>query len=190
MTYETQQDLGEQLVNKTEPNPASSTDAAPKQKRPREYRKSGFYKRKRRVNLRGLDGMDARTVEGRDVLKFRDDSIDQLGGQDLSPTKKALLDVAVGERYLWRSGWAYIMQLGDKLVNKRKRAFPPVVKDTLLIGESLKKSLQTLGLERVARQVTLQALLDATDDPPANRQTAPEPWARLTMLNATARAKG
>ena len=125
------------------------TTAPPQQKPRREYHKSGYYKRKRKVNKRGLDGMDARTIEGRDALAFRDDALADLGGKDIATTKKAVLDVAVGERYLWRSGWAFIMEQGGNVVNKRKRSFFPVVKDILAVGESLTKHMKDLGLERV-----------------------------------------
>jgi len=42
------------------------------------------------------------------------------------------LHVAVGECYLWRSGWAFIMEQRGNVVNKRKRSFYPGVKVTIL----------------------------------------------------------
>jgi len=146
------------------------SDAATTPKSRREYHKSGYYKRKRKVNKRGLDGMDARTVEGRDALTFRADAIADLGGQDIATTKKAVLDVAVGERYLWRSGWAFIMEQGGNVVNKRKRSFYPVVKDILAVGESLTKHMKDLGLERVTKTLTLAELLNQDDEPESKPQ--------------------
>jgi len=124
----------------------------------REYQKSGFHKRKRRINRRGLDGIDARTVEGRDALRWRDNEIRDLGGADnVSTAKAGLVDVATGERYLWRSGWAFIMQeQGGSKINKRKKAFYPIVKDVLDIGEKLARHLKDIGLERQAKTISLE----------------------------------
>ena len=140
------------------------TEAATPRKARRDYRKSGFYKRTRRIKQRGLDGIDARTVEGRDALSFRDNAIADLGGKDITTTKKALLDVAVGERYLWRSGWAFIMADGGNVINKRRRAFYPAVRDIIMVGEALTRHLKDLGLQRVIKPLTLDDILDGDDD--------------------------
>lgn len=140
----------------------STTTAPTEQKRPREYLKSGFYKRKRKVKQRGLDGIDARTVEGRDALRFRDKSLEGLGG-DITEMKRGYLDIVVGERYLWRSGWAFIIEQGDGVINKRRRGFIPMVKDVIKIGESLGKHLETLGLEPVPKRVQTLAEIFAEE---------------------------
>ena len=124
--------------------------------------KHGLHKRIRNIKRRGLEAIDARTLEGRDALTFRENALADLGGKDISTTKKAVLDVAVGERFIWRSGWAFIMRDGGEksIINKRKRAFYPIIKDVLAVGDSLTRHLKELGLERLQKTLSLQDLLD------------------------------
>ena len=130
------------------------------QKAPRSYQKHGLNKRKRAIKKRGIDGIDARTAEGKDALKFRDRAISDLGGDQIPTLKKSIVEVATGERYLWRCGWTFILnELKGNPINKRKKCFYTVAKDVLALGESLIRHAKDAGVERVAKTTDLASRL-------------------------------
>jgi hypothetical protein len=142
------------------------------QKPKRQYRKSGYYRTLKRLRGRGISGIDRRTGPGKDALSFRDEAVIDLGGNsNLTSTKKALLDIATMERYLFRFGVEYILSLNAP-VNKRKRAFFPIVKDIVSLGDSLTRHLVVLGLERVLPPPkTLSDYLDEIQEEEASSAT-------------------
>src|SRR5262245_12568755 len=102
---------------------ASMNTAEPGEERGRGYKKRGLYKRMQDAKRRGIDAIDARTAEGKDALKFRDNVIDQNGGEDLVDTMKGIIDVATVNRWLWRSGTTYMLTELPSPINKRKKCF-------------------------------------------------------------------
>ena len=154
------------------------SDTATQQKPKRQYRKSGYYRTLKRLRGRGINGIDKRTGPGKDALSFRDEAVTDFGGDsNLTSTKKALLDIATMERYLFRFGVEYILSL-DAPVNKRKRAFFPIVRDIVSLGDSLARHLVVLGLERVPRPAkTLEQFEAEIEAERANQPTdeGPEP---------------
>jgi hypothetical protein len=73
--------------------------AEPKQNGRREYRKHGLTVLKRAVNSLGNRAIDKRTVTGRALAKWRQDLIQDLGG-DVSTPQSAIGDLAVKSKLL------------------------------------------------------------------------------------------
>lgn len=101
-----------------------------------------------RVNLRGFRAIDRRKVAARSAIEWRSELLADLGGvETLSAARMALVESATRT-------WLYVQHLDafmleqTSLVNARKRAVLPVVKERLLLVESLQRTLLALGLDR------------------------------------------
>ena len=108
-----------------------------------------------------------RTVRG-----WRDEILEDLGGDTVSAARRAILDAAVGSKIILSSLDAFLFQLassGQGMVNRRGRYAYRIVSDRQRVADSLVKQLSTLGLDRVERPpVDLGAYL-------ASRRSAPAP---------------
>jgi hypothetical protein len=108
-----------------------------------------------------------RTVRG-----WRDEILEDLGGDTVSAAKRAVLDAAVGSKIVLSSLDAFLFALagsGRGLVNRRGRYAYRIVNDRMRVADSLVKQLSTLGLDKVERPpVDLTAYL-------ASRPSAPAP---------------
>jgi hypothetical protein len=90
-----------------------------------------------------------RTVRG-----WRDEILEDLGGDTVSAAKRAVLDAAVGSKIVLSSLDAFLFQLassGQGLVNRRGRFAYRIVNDRMRVADSLTRQLQTLGLDRIER---------------------------------------
>ena len=108
-----------------------------------------------------------RTVRG-----WRDEILEDLGGDTVSAAKRAILDAAVGSKIILFSLDAFLFTLassGRGMVNRRARHAFRIVHERMRVADSLPKQLATLGLDRVERPpVDLTAYL-------AQRQAGPGP---------------
>ena len=124
----------------------------------------GFHLLKRTVNSLGNRAIDKRTVTGKALLKWRKDLIQDLGG-DVSTQQYAIVDLAVKSKLLLDSIDTWLLNQ-HSLVNYRKKAVLPVVRERQQLADGLARYLAMLGLERVSKALTLSDLLnqDTGDD--------------------------
>ena len=114
----------------------------------------GLYRAKRALNELGLRGLDGRTTVAKELNLWRAEIAEDLGGMDmLSTAQLALLELAVKQKLLLDSIDAWILQQ-PSMVNKRKRALFPIVRERQVLADGLERYLSKLGLERVARPIT------------------------------------
>jgi hypothetical protein len=135
------------------PSPAESPSTGPTKPRRRPHRRSGFYALKATIKTLGPRVLDRRTALGKELARWRDAIIADLGGSDaLSTQQRALVDVLVRDKLLLDSIDAALLA-ERSLVNGRKRAVYPVVLDRLKLADGFARRLATLGLDRKAAPV-------------------------------------
>lgn len=143
-------------------NPATTPSPAA-----RAYRKHGAFALKRAVRTLGSRTIDRRTRVGRALAAWSDDLARDLGGLDvLSTAQRALIEQAATTRLILDSidGW---LATQPTLIDRRKRALLPVVRERQTLADALVRYLSALGLERKAREVTdLATYLAARPAPP------------------------
>jgi hypothetical protein len=111
-------------------------------------RRHGLTALKRAVRELGGRAIDRRTRLGRALGRWRSDLIEDLGGRDaLSTQQLAIVELAVTTKLLLDSVDAFLLNQ-PSLVNARKRALLPVVRERSQLADSLARYLTTLGLER------------------------------------------
>ena len=97
--------------------------------------------------------IDRRTSLGKHLAAWRADLVVDLGGEGaLSTQQRALIDVVVRQKLLLESVDAWLLTQ-PSLVNSRKRALLPVVRERQGLADSLARYLVQLGLERRAKPV-------------------------------------
>lgn len=118
----------------------------------------GLYVLKVAVKVRGLSAIDKRTAAGQALIAWRQELLRDLGGEDsVSAQRRALVDMAVRTRLYVDHLDAFLMEQRS-LVNRRKKAILPVLRERQSLVDSLARLLGQLGLERVAKPV--QSLRD------------------------------
>jgi hypothetical protein len=138
----------------------------PRPKHPRPYRKSGFHALVRATTRAGLSALDGRSSTARAIKLWKAQMAADLG-DGLSSQERTILDVAAVDMALLAVADAWLKENAGRVVNKRRRAFVPLVEQRLRVASHLAELLKTLGIKRVAKQVpTLGAYL-------AERATAP-----------------
>lgn len=119
----------------------------------RAYSRHGLNALKARVKVRGLQAIDRRTAAARALLAWRAELIADLGGEDaISTQQRTVVELAATTKLYVDSLDAWIMEHGN-LVNARRRAALPVVKDRMQLADALVRYLTTLGLQRRTKQV-------------------------------------
>jgi hypothetical protein len=132
--------------------------AATARKPRREYQKHGLTVLKRAVNGLGNRLIDKRTVTGKALAKWRQDLIQDLGG-DVSTQQSAIVDLAVKSKLMLDSIDVWLLTQ-PSLINARKRSLIPVVRERQQLADGLARYLQTLGLERRVKMETLDEILN------------------------------
>jgi len=131
-------------------NPAKS-----RHKAPREYHKHGLYTLKRALLEADRGQIDGRSSIGRALNQWREALIQDLGGQDaISTQQETLVALAVKSKLLLDSIDAWLL-MQPSLVNKRKKALLPVVRERSQLADALARYLGQLGLERRVKTQTL-----------------------------------
>ena len=106
---------------------------------------------KRAVRELGARTLDRRTKVGRALGTWRAQLVADLGGEEaLSTQQHAIIDLAVRTKLLLDSIDSWLL-VQPTLVNKRKRALLPVVRERTQLADALARYLATLGLERRAK---------------------------------------
>ena len=137
-----------------------------KSTRTRPYSRHGLAAVKARVQLRGLDGIDKRTAAAQDLARFKEDLLTDLGGsENISTQELALVDLACRARLFLNHIDAWLMEQ-ESLVNKKRRAVLPVLRERQQIAQHLAALLQQLGLQRRQKAVpSLQQYLETRTQP-------------------------
>ncbi len=132
----------------------------------RAYSRHGLNALKARVKVRGLQAIDRRTAAARALLAWRAELIADLGGEDaISTQQRTVVELAATTKLYVDSLDAWIMGHGN-LVNARRRAALPVVKDRMQLADALVRYLTALGLQRRTKQVPdLASYLDGRKGP-------------------------
>jgi hypothetical protein len=149
-------------------NPAREERLSPRQSH-------GVKALKRAVSTLGRRTIDRRTRVGKALVAWCADLATDLGGLDqLSTQQRALLDEAVKLKLMLDSVDAWVLAQ-PSLVDRRKRALLPVVRERLALVSQLQSLLRDLGLARKARDVLDLPTYLATKQqaPPAASTTAP-----------------
>ncbi|MEO8500804.1 MAG: hypothetical protein ABI565_07800 [Vicinamibacteria bacterium] len=128
-----------------------TTETPPK--RPRGYQKHEVYLMKATVKRLGSRAVDRRTKFGRALAQWGAELAEDLGGANtLSVAQKSLIEIALRTRLMLDSTDAWILAQ-PRLVDVRRRALLPVVRERQSLAASLLATLTALGLERRARPV-------------------------------------
>jgi hypothetical protein len=108
----------------------------------------GYWAAKRAMQRFGDHVIDGRSRVARALDEFRDDLIRDLGGEEaVSQQQRVIVDLVVRTHLMVQSLDNYLLTLGS-LVNRRKRALWPVVRERTALADSLAKHLAMLGLEK------------------------------------------
>jgi len=105
------------------------------------------------VKVRGLAAIDKRTAAGQALVNWRQELLRDLGGEDsVSAQRRALVDMAVRTRLYIDHVDAWLMEQRS-LLNRRKKAILPVLRERQILVDSLSRLLSQIGLERRAKPV-------------------------------------
>ena len=115
-------------------------------------RRHGLFSLKRSLKERGLPALDQRTAFARELAAIKRGIASDLG-DDLTTAQEAVLEAVVGGRAYLRIVDATLATHPEWIVNRRRRALAPLVKERAVLADSVLRGLQTLGLKRVPREV-------------------------------------
>jgi hypothetical protein len=105
------------------------------------------------VKVRGLNAIDGRTAAAQGLFAWRRELLAALGGEShVSPQKVAIVDLAVRTKLYVDHLDAFLMGR-ESLVDKKKRAIIPALRERQQLCDSLARLLSQLGLERVPAPV-------------------------------------
>lgn len=111
----------------------------------------GLQALKRRVSARGMAAVDGRTTAMRAVAAWKAAIVRDLGG-DPSAQELTLIDAATKTMLYLNHVDSWLMEQ-PSLVNKRKRAMLPVLRERQALVDSLSRLLAQIGLERKAQPI-------------------------------------
>jgi hypothetical protein len=132
--------------------------------RVRPYHQHGLTTLRRTVEALGGRLLDGRTTLARQLAGFKADLERDLGG-DVSTQQAAVIDLAVRTKLLLDSIDAWLL-VQPSLVNARKRALLPVVRERQSLADALARYLGQLGMHRKATTLDIAAQLAALHDRP------------------------
>ncbi len=119
----------------------------------RNAEKHGTYRLKAAVRDLGSRAIDRRTTVGRALVAWRRELIDDLGGpESVSTQQAALVDLLTREKLILDSLDAYLAELGGGIINRKRRALIPIVRERAQLADSFTRRLVALGLERRVRE--------------------------------------
>ena len=133
------------------PAPRKRTRSGRHRPRVRPYSKHGLTTLRHTVEALGGRLLDGRTTLAKQLAAFKADLVRDLGG-DVSTQQLAVIDLAVRTRLLLDSIDAWLL-VQPSLVNQRKRALLPVVRERQSLADALARYLGQLGLDRKAKPV-------------------------------------
>ena len=113
---------------------------------------------KRAVRELGDRAIDGRTSVAKALSQWRSELINDLGGREaISTQQAAIIDLATKTKLLLDSVDAWLL-VQPSLVDKRRRAILPVVRERQQLADALARYMSTLGLER--RQAPARSLAE------------------------------
>jgi hypothetical protein len=122
--------------------------------------------------------IDRRTAMGRELARWRGDLVRDLGGEDVLTTQQAaIVGLAVKTKLILDSVDAWLLAQ-PTLVNVRKRALLPVVRERQALADALARYMTMLGLERKAKPLRSIAELVAGEKVGAQSSTPFQPSRR------------
>jgi hypothetical protein len=135
----------------SDPKPAPEPKCAPTSRpKRRRYDRHGLVTLKASVRALGPRVIDKRTRLGKQLAEWRADLIRDLGGKP-STAELALVDLAVRSKLMLDSIDAWLL-VQPSLVNARKRAVLPVVRERQAQADGLLRALDRLGLASRAQE--------------------------------------
>jgi len=115
-----------------------------------------------RIAIRGLAIVDRRGAPAKALFAWQNELVRDLGGADISTQKKTLVEMATRTRLYIDHVDAFLLTQ-PSLINKRKRAIIPILRERQQLVDSLARLLSQLGLEREAKRIpTLEEHLAQT----------------------------
>jgi len=114
-------------------------------------RTHGHYQRKAALSRIGFDGIDRRTSAGREYSERREQIVADAGGT-LSQIKADLVERYMRLCVLIDSLDTWLFQQ-PSLINKRKRALFPIVKERTHLEDAALRLAQSIGLDRKEKPV-------------------------------------
>lgn len=129
--------------------------------RPRPNQRHGATTLKRAIRELGDRAIDGRTSLGRALEEWKAGIVADMGGSaSVSRQQEAIIDMAAKTKLLLDSIDGYLFKQAT-IVNKRKRAVFPVVRERIQLADALARYLTVLGLERRSKAVpSLQGFLE------------------------------
>ncbi len=119
----------------------------------RAYSRHGVNALKARVKIRGLQAIDKRTVAAQALIAWRSELLTDLGGEEIvSAQQLALVEMVTRTRLYIEHLDAFLMEQ-QSLVNRKRKAVLPVLRERQQLVDSLARILGQLGLERRAKPV-------------------------------------
>jgi len=159
--------------------PAPEPKPGRKRRERRTYSRHGLVTLKATVRALGPRVIDKRTTLGKQLAAWRGDLIRDLGG-DVSTQQAAVIHLAVKTKLMLDSIDTWLL-VQPSLINARKRALLPVVRERQQLAAALARYLTQLGLERRAKDVDVAAQLAALRRVvPAQAPTSPADTAAPT----------
>ena len=111
--------------------------------------KHGLNSMKRSLNKLGSRGIDRRTRYGKALFAWKAHLITDLGGDQTVTTQELqVIDTIIKDKLILDSIDVYILELGDKVINRRSRRLYPIVLQRTALADSMVKKLTILGLSR------------------------------------------
>ena len=119
----------------------------------RSYSRHGLTALKARVMVRGLAAVDQRMAGAQALLAWRKQLLSDLGGEEtVSAQELALVDLAARTGLFIDHLDAFLLEQ-PSLINRRKKAVLPVVRERQALVDSLARILSQLGLQRRTKPV-------------------------------------
>ena len=108
----------------------------------------GLFSMKRAVRELGDRSLDGGTSVAKALAEWKAELIDDLGGrQAISTQQNAIIDLAVKTKLMLESVDAWLLTR-TSIVDKRRRALLPIVRERQQLADAISRYLQVLGLER------------------------------------------
>jgi hypothetical protein len=127
------------------------------------------------VASRGAKVIDRRTHIGRELMRWRGEVEQDLGGpESLSAQQHTVLDIAMRTKLVLDSTDYWLVKQAS-LVDKRHKQLFPIVQQRAALADSLLRQLSALGLGRKAKHVqSLSDYLAAHREPSETARSEPE----------------
>jgi len=97
------------------------------------------------MKRRGIDAIDGRSKEARALKTRRSELVEEHGGEEaLSPRVRTLIEIATQDAALLGHANEWIQKNGGEVIDKRERAFAPIVVEKGRVADRLASTLREL----------------------------------------------